>query len=282
MINKWIARSHKVLLAGCLSLFFWSVDQAFAIDMQCNSDQTTCFLKNKRLVPGDFIGVFDSKKRLVAVGEVTKLRGVKRVVTFKKKYGLILKKHSYRLIDDEKALSPEKHFKIYEGPKEAALGFEGGLVSLGVGKGISGFLLDAHLDIHWKKNWYLVGRGYFVYASGDAALDSGEQTSVGVTVNYVGGLVGLGFLLETFEDLYIRGETSLGVVYVTATTENGLAIEDVLDNRIFAGSGLSARVSGSIVYNLSDSSFNPIITASALKVQNSTNTTISIGLRRDL
>lgn len=281
MIDGFRTFLNKVLILTILIGFGFTQKSLFGIYILCNAKQTQCQINTKRMVPGDWIGIFDKKDRLIAVGKITKIVGVKRVVIIKARYSTIYKSHTIDRIPDKKAKKPADFFKIFRRPKERTLNVEGGLASLGIGKGISGFHIDGFLDIYWNHNIYLVGRGYFINASGEAASEFAGDESIGVSVNYIGGLLGGAYLVETLEDIYFRGELSLGIVYVSAKTSNGLVVEEVVDNRIFGGSGFSGKLSGSLYYDLKGK-LKPFVSASALKVQNSTNSTISIGLRMEL
>lgn len=268
--------------SGFLTISMWVLggflaDLAFAYPLSCNKNQTICEIKTKRVTINDYIGVFDGDGYLIAIGRVTKIRGVSRMVKIKKRYGDIRSSHDGLLIKDREADNPKKYFKFLQPVTEQTFGVQLGLTQLGVGESISAFDLQGYGEWAFRDIFYWVGRLGFLTGSGEASKTDDELISQEVTVQAFSLLGGMAFWLGKALDLGLRTELSLGLSNVSVDLEQGGDAKDVVDGRVFPGMGFSYRFETSVM--IRRDRFNHYFAgASFFRLQNSNNLGVHLGV----
>lgn len=262
------------LLLVYLTIFIEESAQA-AYPVRCNSQQTVCEVRTKRLVVGDYVGIFDSEGYLVAFGRVKKLKGKAREIKIFKIFERIKRSHRLKRIEDEEAKKPRKFFNIRKGSSDTAYYLGLGLNSIGVGETFSAFDVSGFMQWRWKQNLYLVGRGFFLRGSGKATINKAYLEENDITLQAIGALGGVGYNFLQHDLFTLRGEGSLGVASVNLSSDGEDSPKDLVDGRVSQGVGFVMRAEAGIIIHYG--SYSPMISASFLRLQNSNNYAFSAG-----
>ena len=122
----------------------------------CNTKQT--LLSNprtKRLTIGDYVGIFGEDKFLQAVGKVTKISGLKRIVKITKKYSLITADSDARMIKDKEAANPRNISRLARVESQRMFGAALGIAQIGLGDGFIGFNFEANYSYTFSRRYTL-------------------------------------------------------------------------------------------------------------------------------
>ena len=282
----WLLCFHKNLDAGggvrkkrflCFfSVFFWLVaGTAFAYKIRCDKQQARCTIESKRLHVGDYIGVFNERGSLEAIGRVTSIKGLTRSVKMKKIFSKITSRSKALLIKDNEAKNPEEHFRVVKVMKRDGYGVMLGLVSMGVGRGITAFELAGLKEWNFRRRLKVVGRGFYMMGSGTASSTGDEIASENVRYSALAALGGVSSSVYLFNSFSLRGEVTAGLCNVSLTAERTDA-KDLVDGQVFPGMGAVFRFGVTALFKGDD--YRPFVDASFLKIQNSFNTGIGVGL----
>lgn len=155
----WMA----LLMTALLGIAYSSV--AHAYNIRCDGGQNWCYVKTKRMVPGDWVGIFDRSSRLVAIGKIEEIVGDMRKIRIVKRYRSITKNSGLKRIRDEVLDNPGSYYTIYRGPAQMVGGAQVGVASIGLGKGLAGFGVDGFLDYRLMPYLYATGRLFFAYGT---------------------------------------------------------------------------------------------------------------------
>lgn len=254
---------------------------AAAYTFKCDAGQRKCYVNTKRMVPGDYVGIFDRSKRLVAIGKVDQIIGETRQIRIVRRYGTIKNNYGLSRIEDEVVQKPSKYYTIYRGPAKLVMGVEAGVASVGIGEGLAGFTVEAHGDYRLAKWLFATGRAFFLYGRGEAAIEEGEFVSREIDLNAYGGLLGAAIIVEPVANLYLRTELSVGMAGVSGDTADGIPIDEAVDGRVSDGFGFAANVAISAIWQRKGS-YQPFVSGSFLRVQEANVPHLSLGLRFNL
>ena len=248
---------------------------ALALTVRCDRKQVICEINTKRLVKGDYIGIFDLDGYLSAVGRVTKISGAKRTVKIKKKYGFISKSHKASLIKDREASNPRKYFKILESVHDSGYGFLAGLVSLGAGDGLSGFQVGGLAEFSINRNLFYVVRGSYISASGGVSYETDNLQSTTLTASIMSAMGGVAYWAAPNKPISLRTEVSLGLANTSLSTADGSDAKEVADGRLFPGMGLNFRAGADVVSKIGGTRY--LLGAAFMKLQNSFSYVVQAG-----
>lgn len=276
--NPLIPRLVKALLMLGLGL----VPQLLlAYTFKCDAVQRRCYVNTKRMVPGDFVGIFDRSKRLIAIGKVDDIIGETRQILIIKRYAPIRNNYGLSRIEDEVVANPARYFTVYSGPAKLVVGVEAGVASIGVGEGLAGFSVEAHGDYRLMKWLFATGRLYYLYGRGEAAIEGGEFVSREIDMSAFGGLLGGAVIFEPVANLYLRGELSLGMAGVFGSTADDIPIDEAVDGRVSDGFGFAGKVAISAIWQRKGS-YQPFVSGSFMRIQEANIPQLAAGLRFNL
>lgn len=279
---------HKIGVRGALAwlglalvLLLSLPSYAQAYSFTCDKQQVWCFVKTKRMVPGDWVGIFDRSSRLIAIGKIDAIVGEKRRIRIVKRYAPIADDNGLARIRDEVLDNPGAYYTIYQGPAQFVVGGQVGIASVGLGKGLAGFSGEAHADYKLTRYAFLTGRLFYTYSRGEAAIEQGEFIAREIEVNFFGGLAGIAGIAEPVANLYLRGELSVGMAGVFGNTADDVPLEDAVEGRVIEGFGFASKVGISAIYQRKGS-FQPFIEAGFLRVQEANIGQLSLGIRMNV
>lgn len=254
---------------------------AQAYRLKCDADQQWCFVNTKRMVPGDWVGIFDESQRLVAIGKIEEIVGRARKIRIVKRYAPITKNSGLKRIRDEVLDNPGAYYTIYRGPAQLVAGAQVGLASIGLGKGLAGFSAEGFMDYKINRYLFATGRLFFLYGTGEAAIEGGEFVARDIDVKIFGGLGGLAGMAEPITDLYLRAELSVGAASVNGDTADGIIIDEAVEDRVKEGFGFATKIGLAAIWHRKGS-FQPFIEGGFLRVQEANSSIIALGARMDL
>lgn len=271
----WMA----LLMTALLGIAYSSV--AHAYNIRCDGGQNWCYVKTKRMVPGDWVGIFDRSSRLVAIGKIEEIVGDMRKIRIVKRYRSITKNSGLKRIRDEVLDNPGSYYTIYRGPAQMVGGAQVGVASIGLGKGLAGFGVDGFLDYRLMPYLYATGRLFFAYGTGEAAIEGGEFVARDIEVQFYGGLGGIAGIAEPIADMHVRGELSVGFAGVGGSTADGVTIDEAVEERVKEGFGFATRASIGAIWHRRGS-LQPFVEAAFLRVQEANSSILSLGVRMNL
>lgn len=275
--NQWSAVVKWLMI---LAITIWP-QLAAAYTFKCDPGQRWCYVNTKRMVPGDYVGIFDRSKRLIAIGKVDEIIGETRQIRIIKRYGTIKNNFGLSRIEDEVVAKPGKYYTIYRGPAKLVMGVDAGVASIGIGEGLAGFTVEAHGDYRIAKWLFATGRVYYLYGRGEAAIEEGEFVSREIDMSAIGGLLGAAIIAEPVANLYLRAELSVGVAGVFGDTADGVPLDEAVEGRVSEGFGFGANVGISAIWQRKGS-YQPFVSGSFLRVQEANVPRLSLGLRFNL
>lgn len=268
------------LLALVLAALLWP-QVAVAYTFKCDPGQRRCYVNTKRMVPGDYVGIFDRSKRLIAIGKVDAIIGETRQIRILRRYGRIKNNYGLSRIEDNVAANPAKFYTIYRGPAKLVVGAEAGVASIGIGEGLAGFAVEAHGDYRLARWLFATGRVFYLYGRGEAAIEGGEFVSREIDMSAIGGMIGGAVIAEPVANLYLRGELSLGVAGVFGSTADGIPIDEAVDGRVSDGFGFAGKAAISAIWQRKGS-YQPFVSGAFLRVQEANIPQLALGMRFNL
>lgn len=254
--------------------------QALSYSVRCNKKQSSCQIKTKRLTIGDHIGVFGEDKFLQAVGKVTKISGLKRIVKITKKYSLITAGSQARMISDKEASNPKKYFKLARVEDKHMLGAAIGIAQVGLGDGFIGLNFEAQYSYTFSRKIYFLVKGNYISGEGiatDSLAEIGETTLSFSSIGLTGGAV---YQILPNSPISIRFGLDLGFSNVSVATGDGDP-NDVLRGRIDNGVGLQLRGSFVVVYR-TNWAIEPYVGFDYLMIQSTQIPMVMFGIRGSL
>lgn len=255
-------------------LFLCLTSNVFAYKLRCDSKQTRCEIKTKRLTVGDHVGVFDKNGLLVATGKIFKIQNSIRIIKVQRKYSKILSSHEALPIKDVEARKPTSYFKLLKQSDDKGYGFQAGLVEMGVGDGISAFEVGGYLNQRWDQNLYFVQRVLYMSGAGEASSTGEKLISETVSYSSWGLLGGIAMFLLPSSNLSLRLEASIGMINVSLTSD-ATEPKDLVDGKVFPGTGFVARFGGSLLFRIGE--WRPMIGVAMYRLQNSFNYGLHVG-----
>ncbi len=254
--------------------------EAFSYSVRCNKKQSSCQIKTKRLTIGDYVGVFGEDKFLQAVGKVTKISGLKRIVKITKKYSLITADSDARMISDKEAANPKKYFKLARVESNHVVGGAFGVGQVGLGDGFIGLNFQVSYSYTFSKNIYFLLKGNYLSGDGIATDNLAEIGETTVSFSSMGLTGGAAYQILPNSPISIRFGLDLGFSNVSVATGDGEPY-DVLRGRVDNGVGLQLSGSLIIVYR-SNWGVEPYVGFDYLMIQSAQVPMISFGLRGSL
>ena len=258
-----------------LVMALFASSNALAYKVRCNNEQTICEVDSKRLVKGDHVGVFDSDGFLSAIGEVTAIKGQWREVKMMRKYQLIGRDDRLERVEDLEAKEPSRYFKIRQGAASQSFGLQGGVMSVNAGGGIMAFEAEGFMQWLWRNNAFFVARGLFCRGSGSATINQDYLQEYTLSFQAMGLTGGMAYNLVSAEMVALRGEFSLGLVNNSVSTNGTVDVKNLANGRIFPGTGMLMNMNLSTIVHFS--SWNMIVAAEFIHLQNSNDYALSVG-----
>jgi len=248
-------------------------------DIKCDHEQSYCVTKNRRLIYGDKVGIFNSDNEVVAIAEVTHMEGENRKLVIKQRNGQISKGQNVRLLDENVADNPSKIYKIYKQPTKIKAGLGLGIANMNLAEEVSTYVFDAFGDYRYKGNWHFVGRLNLATASGVAIDPDNDNQRADFTVNAFNVLPGVAYEAFRKEKVSIRGELDVGFTYVQ-TEINAVSQPKSLD-KIEPGFGLAWKGEVSAIYN-DLGQWYPMASAGMMQIQNARAVALSAGVMKEI
>jgi hypothetical protein len=267
---------NSLLLFTALNLGAFS-SALFAADIQCDSKQTFCMIKDRRLVIGDEVAIMNTEKEVVAFAEVAGMKGEKRRVNVTKKLGDIHEGASVRYINPEHSASLEKHYTLYKAPSRIKAGAGIGLSSMNLAEDTQAFSVDGYAQYRWRYGVQLVGRVNFFTASGTAIDVENDDQEETFSIQGLSVMPGIAYELLPKQAFSFRNELAVGATYISASV-SGNSFPRSLD-KLNEGVGGVARFGSSVVYNRLGE-WHPDVTVAFLKIMDARSTTLSVGVTR--
>ncbi len=114
--------------------------------VRCTSDQSFCEIDNFRLTIGDQVGFFNDSQKLIATGEVQRLKGVLRVVKINKRLAEIVASSTVRPIGDDVVGSRGEVLEYFQPEARLQLYGGAGLANSSLSSDSRGYLAEAKID----------------------------------------------------------------------------------------------------------------------------------------
>lgn len=258
----------------------------------CNSKKSQCIVVSRELITGDRIGIFNEYGRMVALGQVTKMSGSRRIVAIAREYSDIVPGHKVELLTDvTDPAKVEENYSIqtHRGKKSIEGTVSTGSFSIGPGASAveygGGWIMRSWKDIE------LTARGSFTNVNGEVAQyyvlrDYLGRESRGVDVqpfgaNIYSGLAGAGYTMFRSRRISLRTEVNAGLAYVAGVLgDKALSEKSGFPTKLYDGFGLITKGTASAILNMSD--WHVGVSLGLTNVQDAESSNVGISVAKSL
>jgi hypothetical protein len=175
------------------------------------------------------VGILNRSSEVVATGKVRLIKGRKRIITIRRKFGEIGSEYKVVLLSEDSMSGERPQYRIYREPAKILYGgaFEYGTVT--AGSGAPGYGLTGFGGYRFLKHFLGVGRLlYASYSSQIRDRASDNAANLPYHLTEMGLFGGVAYMVRESQPLSFKGELGVGYVLVDATIDGST---DLADNK---------------------------------------------------
>ncbi len=267
------------MLVGYAAL---SATPAVADELLCNRTQSDCVVRDRRIISGDHVGIFNHDNELVAVGRVERIEGGDRHLQIRDRSGDIRRGYRFARLDkastDMEALASE--YKVYRAPAKVRVHASVGLAGMGVGDGGSGLDATVMGERVWQHDLYYGARAMFV--TGGAEVNSHDGLMRNGHLNMLGfGLMpAVSYSYQRRQPWIARVELAPGFMYMAADVDGNSQEMETFVREFSPGFDLLVRGEASIHYRMKQ--WAPYVSGAAWRYDQMLGGAWNVGITRDI